>query len=199
MEVLTPLFSALVGGCISGYLTYLLVTRRIFKHDLEKQNQKQEATIKGVLQAIYEEVEAVWQHYRTGAGAYLEVLDDNEPLLVYYPTSHECFTIYNSNSHWIGQIKDDDLRKAIVHTYSKAKSLVDSCQLNNYLIQEYERLAILGEETKSAVYTIDAEVKFKRLIGCAKILKSIDEQLKQDVDSLLQLLKEAIPPNRIDG
>lgn len=54
--------------------------------------------------------------------------------------NQDYFTIFNSNSVFIGQIPDDKLRTAIVKAYLRAKGLIDSHLLNNKLIDEHARL-----------------------------------------------------------
>ena len=80
----------------------------------------------GILQAIHDEIETLWDNYMDGIGHHTEALADGQPLNIYYPVTQEYFTVYNTNAFFIGRIRDHDLRKLIVSTYSKARGLIDS-------------------------------------------------------------------------
>ena len=53
-----------------------------------------------------------------------------------FMASNDYFTVYTSNAFLIGQIKNNDLRKAIVRTYTLSKSLLDSLRINNHFVEQ---------------------------------------------------------------
>lgn len=112
--------SSAVGTLIGGVLT-LIAT--YVAHRLQSATQKQNDAdqLKGLLQAIHDEVETLWDGYVRSAGAQIEALGDVQPMLMYWPITQDYFTIYNTNAFCIGRIKDHDLRKAIVLTYARAR------------------------------------------------------------------------------
>ena len=116
---------ALLGGLITGWFA-LRSTDKAYKNQLKQACENEDKLIKGVLQAIHDEVETVFERYQETMGAGLESLKEGEPLLMYYPLVSDYFTVYNGNSFLIGRIPDNDLRKQIIKTYTLAKGMIDS-------------------------------------------------------------------------
>jgi len=120
---------AIIGGLITGYFA-LKTTKKAHENQLEQVTQNEKKLIQGLLQAIHDEVETVFERYQENMGAKLESLKDGEALLLYYPLVSDFFTVYNGNSFLLGRIPDNDLRKQIIKTYTLAKGMVDSYRLN---------------------------------------------------------------------
>jgi hypothetical protein len=131
-----------VVGLIAAYIgaqTTLRATKEAHKNNLELQKQNQKAMLRGVVQAIYAELTSLWDIYHGEFGDDLENLKPGEAFGTYYPLTQDYFTIYSSNSVFIGQLPDPELRHGIVKAYLKAKALIDSHLLNNTLLDELNR------------------------------------------------------------
>ncbi len=125
-----------------------------------------------------------------GKVAKVESLNDNEALAFYYPLVSDFFTIYNGNSFLIGRIKDNDLRKQIIKTYTLAKGMVDSFRLNNDLVSKWEFSEKLYAESQLDVHKNQAVAHYQSLIEYAKSLKESHKLLKQETSSLLRALRK---------
>lgn len=180
---------AVVGGVITGYFA-LKSTKNAYDNQLKQAAQNEEKLIQGVLQAIHDEIETVFERYQETMGAKLESLKDGEALLLYYPLVSDFFTVYNGNSFLIGRIPDNDLRKQIIKTYTLAKGMVDSFRMNNDLNQKFEYWHQVFQESKSEVHQQKAAAHFVALVEYAKSLKNSHQQMKSEAAQLLRSLRK---------
>jgi len=183
------LLSSGVGALIGSALT---LAGAWLAHSLEKQEsaRKEAEHILGLLQAIHDEIETLWESYLTTAGAQIEALRDGNPMLMYWPLTQDYFTIYNTNAFFIGKIKDHDLRKQIVATYAKARGLIDSYRMNNDLLQKWEYAHLLFQESQSELHKANAQARYQSLIQYASSLKKGHGELKTMVSELLRRLRK---------
>jgi hypothetical protein len=184
------ILGAIVGGVITGYFTLKGVDKS-YKNSINLQKNKGESVIQGLLQAIHDEVETIWDRYMEGAGFQLEALKDNQPFIMYYPVVQDYFTVYNSNSFLIGHIHDTDLRKDIVYLYTTAKGLVDSYRMNNDLVQKFEHWNGLYLETQNEAHKTRAGAQHAALVEYPKSIKKQHEILKQKSGELLRKLRKS--------
>jgi hypothetical protein len=193
-EILIPsiasLAGALIGGTIAGFCSIRAV-KTAHEMGMKVQEKNQEKIIQGLLQAIHDEIETLYDMFRERAGNTIETLTDNQALLYYYPISHDYFTVYNGNSFLIGHIPSNDLRKAIVTTYTMAKGLVDSLRLNNEFIQKYEHWIMTYQQTNVPLHQTFANNQLFVLIEYAKKIKFAYNQLKVSVNELLRDLRKS--------
>jgi len=176
---------ALVGSAIALGATYLA-------HGLQAKQRSADNSelLQGVLQAIHDEVETLWATYQENMGLRLEALDDGQPLHGFWPVTHDYFPIYTSNSHLIGRIKDHELRKLIVSTYTLARGLIDSFRLNNDFVQKYELAYWVYQETQSLPHKTCADSSHAVLVQYAVGLKGLHEKVKIQISELLISLKK---------
>lgn len=190
------LLSSAVGAFIGSVLTLLGVWMSSHLEKFEREAQNKEELI-GFLQGIHDEIETLWDSYTSSIGAQTEALLDNSPLMFFWPITQEYFTIYNTNAHAIGKIKNHDLRRQIVATYAKARGLIDSYRMNNDLIQKYEYIALLFQETNSPSHQANAAARYQSLIQYAAQLRPRHNDLKTMVGDLLRNLRKegVLAPN----
>ena len=178
-----------VGALIGSALT-LIAT--VVAHNLERKKQKQEENrlIFGFLQSVHDEIETLWDTYIEKVGSHVEALQPGQPFEYYWPITQEYFTVYNNNAFLIGRIKDHDLRKLIVSTYSKARGLIDSYRLNNELVHKYEQAVLLHQETNQAVHASHVNARLQALVTYATSLKQSHMEVKSQVQELLRELRK---------
>lgn len=183
------LWSSGLGALIGSALT-LLVTYLSHRWQRSHQEEKDQQMLLGILQAIHDEIETLWDNYIDGIGHQLEALADGQPLNMYWPVTQEYFTVYNTNAFFIGRIQDHDLRKLIVFTYSKARGLIDSYRLNNDLVQKYEYAFWIFQETQNQIHRANAESRYTALTNYATALKKGHAEVKKQVQELLRELRK---------
>lgn len=187
--------SAIVGALIGGGLTGIsswLATNKQLRNAIHLQQQQKEQAINGLLQAMHDELETIWDRYKDTIGSRLESLPQNEPLLSYYIIGQDYFTIYNSNAFLIGHIGDADLRIKIVRVYTAARGLVDSFRMNNELIQRYEYWHNLYQVTQS-------QTDYNRFISYYSSLTKYADGLRQQHNSLKQSISDLLRELRKRG
>ena len=185
------LISSGMGALVGSSLT-LIAT--LISHNLQcsNQNKKENELICGLLQSIHDEIKTLWEVYNDGMGNCLEALEDGQPLKYYYPITQEYFTVYTTNAILIGKIKDHDLRKNIISTYTKAKGLIDSYRMNNDLVYKYEHSYWRFQETNSPIHRSSMNAHHQALVKYAKGLKETHNDVKQKVQNLLGELEKEV-------
>jgi len=183
------LLSSGVGALIGSALTLAGVW---LAHNLEKAESAKKETehIHGLLQAIHDEIETLWESYSATAGAQIDSLRDGNAMLMYWPLTQDYFTIYNTNAFFIGKIKDHDLRKQIVATYTKSRGLIDSFRMNNDLLQKWEHADMLFQESQNQLHKNHAHARYQSLVQYAASLKKGHAELKFMVSALLRHLRK---------
>lgn len=183
------LLSSGVGALIGSALTLAGV---YLAHKLDKiESAKKDAEhILGLLQAIHDEIETLWESYSATAGAHVESLREGNAVLIFWPITQDYFTIYNTNSFFIGKVKNHDLRKQIVATYSKSRGLIDSYRMNNDLLQKWEHADLLFQETQNQIHRNHAQARYQSLVQYGASLKKGHTELKSMVTELLRNLRK---------
>lgn len=189
ISIIAAILGSILGGGITGYFT-LRGVKQAHQNDLEKQKKDRETIVRGLLQSLHDEIETLWETYMKGIGVKLEALDDNQPFLLYYPVTQEYFTVYTGNSFLIGQIDNNDLRKAIITSYTYARGLIDSYRFNNDLLQKYEYWSFLFQESKNPQHAANKDAYSDSLIKYAKDLKESHGELKEDVNNVLRMFRK---------
>ena len=184
------LWSSGIGALVGSVLT-LIATYLSYHLQRSHQEEKDQQMLHGILQAIHDEIETLFDSYMDNIGNQIEALPDNQPLNMYWPVTQDYFTIYNSNSFFIGRVKDHDLRKQIVLTYSKARGLIDSYRLNNDLVQKHEHAYWLSQETSNPIHLTYANSHLATITKYAKILKKTHADVKQHTQKLLRELRKS--------
>ena len=130
---LTIFLTAIIAVAATGFIIVVVNIRnnnRTFRGQAEIAKEKEDLLIKGLLQALHDEIEIVFGRYQQVLGDKVDALNEDDPLLIYYPIISDFFTVYNGNASLIGRIPDHDLRRKIIKTYTLGKGL---CPLGNRL------------------------------------------------------------------
>ncbi|MCA2019180.1 hypothetical protein LDJ79_23985 [Vibrio tritonius] len=183
------ILGAISGGLITGWFS-MKATSTSFENQQKQLDDSEKKLISGLLQALHDEIETVYERYQDIMGARLETLPDGEALTFYYPLVSDFFTVYNGNSFLIGRIPSNDLRKQIIKTYTLAKGIVDSFRLNNDLVGKFELANKIYEESQQEIHKQQAIAHYKSLIEYAKNLKTTHSELKREVSKLLRELRK---------
>lgn len=181
------LVGAIVGGLIAGYYS-LKATKEAHHHQKTLAEENEKLIISSLLQAIHDELETIFDQYQETMGHKVESLNDGEPLNFYYPVVSDFFTVYHGNSFLLGRIRDNDLRKSIIKTYTIAKGMADSFKLNNDLVHKVEHWEVIYAETQLPIHQDRYNSQCRSLIIYAKKLKEIHFELKDNVKATIRML-----------
>jgi hypothetical protein len=185
----TAITGAIIGGLTTGSFA-LISTYKAYGNQLKHVKENEEKLIKGLLQAIHDEIETVLEQYQETIGANLESVQDGQALLMYYPLVSDFFTVYNGNSFLLGRIPNNDLRKQIIKTYTLGKALIDSYRLNNDLNQKLEYWAQLFQESQNEVHKQKAAAVYSSLVDYVKKIKLTHQKIKTESSQLLRSLRK---------
>ena len=126
-----------------GSLLAIIAAIGIYAKQYKDKQADDENETRAFVEAIREEVQAAWDGYITEIHPMLQALPDGQAFEVVYPVSTETFPIYENGASMVGKIDDPELRRMIVKTYSLARGLISSFQLNNSLLTERKQLFLL--------------------------------------------------------
>jgi hypothetical protein len=190
-DFLASLVGALVGGAVAliGVFWADRLNRRRDRAD--EQN-----TVRAFLQAVLTEVEACWHRAKNTSNPAIESLPPGKAFETEVFIKTDFFTVYHNNSHYLGQVRDDDLRKQIVATITTYKALVETYNVNTQFFLQWQETKYLEFVTRDKelkrYYGRKAEYEYEKLRGWATALKRDHFQLKQQIETLLPALRRAI-------
>jgi hypothetical protein len=197
-SLLSGLVGAIVGGLIAAFSTMWAANKgaeRAFNYSRTLQDEADREALRRLLLAIRAEVETVWNGYQLEVGRLVESLKDGEGLaLIYkliYKLRQQYFTVYDSNAQYLGHVENDELRAAIVRTYTLAKGLIDTHLVNNDLLFHYNNVAELDLKTYSAVLQQNQQRTKRDWQAFGVEIKTAYRQTKESVTLLLRLLNES--------
>jgi hypothetical protein len=165
--------------------------QKAFDYSRALQNEAEyEATRRFVL-AIKAEVETVWTSYQAEVGYLVEQLQSGEGLEVTCKLRQQYFTVYNSNAQFLGHVEDDELRAAIVRTYTFAKGLIDSHLINNNLLQQYRAISGLNVSSYSSIIQQNQQNTIRQRKAFGSEVKKAYQQTKESIGVLLELMRRS--------
>jgi hypothetical protein len=182
-NLLSGLIGAVIGGVISLGGVWWAEKRNCAAALLA------EAKIEsGLLQALHDELEAIFERLEQNLGPHITALPEGSPLLVVFPIINEYFTVYNANAFLIGRIKNNSLRKALVRIYVSGKALVDSFRLNNAMVDRYQQLHFLVLESKNPTHVQEKEALVYQMVQYAALLKKGYFDIKLNYAAVMKLI-----------
>jgi len=195
------LISAIVGAVIGGLIPAVSTiwaaawgAKRAFNYSRALQNAADREALRRLLLAIKAEVETIWNGYEVEVGHLVESLKPGEGLAVRYKLRQQYFTVYDSNTQYLGHVEDDQLRTAIIKTYTLAKGLIDSHLVNNDLLA-YHRQMERVNLGPTALFAAGVEGFKQKALNEWKTfgpeVKTAYQQTKESVELLLHLLNES--------
>jgi hypothetical protein len=199
---------AVVGGLIAAIST-MSATGRGAKHAFDysrllQQEAEREAS-RRLLLALKAEVETIWNGYQLEVGHHIEALKDGQGLDLVYKLRQQYFTVYDTNAQFLGHVENDQLRTAIVRTYTLAKGLVDTHLLNNDLLAQHKAVAQFDLRPAATPFSTQIlQQNQQRVMQQWKAfgteIKNAYFQTRHSVEQLLELLSqsELLAGNRDD-
>jgi hypothetical protein len=163
-DFITSLVGALVGGAVAlvGVFWADWLQRR--RDRAEEQN-----TVRAFLQAILTELETCWDRAKKTSNPALESLPPGKAFETEVFIKTDFFTVYHNNSHYFGQVRDNDLRKQIVATITTYKALVETYNVNTQFFVQWQETKnlefVTRDEELKRYYGRKAEYEYEKLRG----------------------------------
>ncbi len=184
--------SGLIGAVVGGLFT-LYATNKALRADAVKEDRQEEKEIQNLLDSLAVELGTLWEFHMRRIGAMIENLKPGDAVEFFYPLTQDYFTLYDSNAHNIGKLRDATLRAGIVKTYNKGKKIVDGFKYNNELYHDWRDYSDSDEQLQDDVRLAG---KRKALTDYAMMLKEDHFEMKALVENLLELLQPTSAQDR---
>ena len=188
-------FSALLGAIVGGVATYIATMHGVksaHKMDLQKEQQSLETSLQSFYLSALVEINTLWSIYSNAIGGDIENLDEGEPFLKFYPITQDYFSTYKANTSLIGRIPDNDIRNLLVKSYAEFQSFSETLNLNNRLVSDHQEWSWLAAQTNNEIHKLRTQATHEILVDFVKAIKLAHNTIKNDVCSLMGLLKKKI-------
>lgn len=187
--------SSLAGALVGGVMALL----GVFCADwlqLRRAHAEENKVLRGFLQAILTELETCWNRAESTSNPAIERLPAGRAFEAEVFIDTDFFTVYHNNSHYLGHVRDHDLRNQIVATITTYKALVETYNVNTRFFlqwQESKHLEVVtrDQEMKS-YYGRKAAHEYEKLTRWAAALRHDHFQLKGQIGALLPALRRAV-------
>ena len=192
--ILSLLLGVLAGGVVSAIGLYLAHSKL--------DETRQEKKIKGLYQALYEELKEIRNAYNRDVKIHWEGVEKNRGRIFWSNISltQDYSTIYHASANLIGQVPNSKLRRRIVKTYTSLKVVIDYYKQNNRALDEHSRLLdehskLLDErkkndeESKSIIKIMQYE---NTLVGFTQLLERRHHRFLRLNELLLKTLKKEL-------
>jgi hypothetical protein len=181
------LLSTLVGGLIT--FSAILLTNAL---DLHKRKRSQEKLTHALLQGLRDEIAGLLEMAKTSPVRPIEAIPEGKPYEGLFTASQDYFIVYHANTALVMQIADAGLRRGIIQTYTRAKAVLDTVNMNRLYLERYHYLQSTFLKTKDASVQSESENYQRALVQIAGQLKQADAQFRRAASSLLKMLSDRI-------
>ncbi|MFM0088940.1 hypothetical protein PQR46_18695 [Paraburkholderia sediminicola] len=180
-----PIASAAdIAAWVQGVGSLLAIIAAIWIYAKQYTDKKadDENETRAFVQAIRDEVNAVWNDYDAVIRQALLETEEGKPYVEITPPLNDTMVIYRANPGRLGKVDDDELRKRIVAVYVSLTGVFNGFALNSQAISELRRLAAhyQGPDNDKLIGGWE-----QGLATFAHNLKKHDEELKGNVDAML--------------
>ena len=198
------LIASIVGGLIAGYFSNRSVGKTLEVQE-QRDEKHQQGIIQGVLEAIYEELNAiygvfnlpkrkkVWKEFEDNLNFWNQTKglkdfpDEDKPFFHYhFPISVDFLIVYRSNANFIGRINNSDLRRKIVQNYMSIQLLLSYYEENNTLCDRYDEAQRGDQERLIDLFR-------SQLQKLASVLQSNQNSCNKSMDELIKMLEKELP------
>lgn len=196
-NIVIQLILCLLSAMLVAYFTYIFNKYQSFK-------EKNEVRL-SVLSALSAELTELLSLISSREKSFLEDVDNgNESPFSYIPISLNYFSVYENISTKFGLIKNQDLIKIIIRTYSETKGLFEDVKNLEYLSKKgyglfvespksYEQLNIIITDHKFSVdYIIKTRVPMVKdqISNCIKTIEAEKQLIKSKNTFMNYLLQD---------
>jgi len=120
---------AFISTLLGGFITFcaILFTNAL---DLRKRKRTHDTLIHALLQGLQDEVGGLLEMAETSPVRPIQTVAEGKPYEGLFTASQDYFIVYHSNAALVMQIADANLRRSIIQTYTRAKAVLDTVNMN---------------------------------------------------------------------
>ena len=182
---------AFISTLLGGFITFcaILFTNAL---DLRKRKRTHEALIHALLQGLQDEVGGLLEMAETSPVLPIEAVAEGKPYEGLFTASQDYFIVYHANAALVMQIADAELRRSISQTYTRAKAVLDTVNMNRLYLERYHYLQSTFLKTKDPLVQVESEDYRRALVQIAGQLKQADAHFKRTAAGLLEMLSREL-------
>ena len=193
-NLLSGFFGAFVGGAFTWFgawqstKTAFELQQKEFADREFREKLANQATIRGAVQSISDEVEALWKHYNREIRPHLACLEPERPANIYH-AAQSYFVVFDAAGSLVGRIASQTLRSRIIDFYIGAKAFTDALQYYEGLHASHANISEYNQKSE----------KWKEIIRYSSYLKAMSADLDKLYDALkpeFNLYLNATPSDR---
>ena len=182
-----PLLSTLLGALIT--YSAILITNAL---EALKRKRTADKLIHALLQGLHDEISGFVEMARNNSVLSIEATPEGKPYEGLFTASQDYFTVYHSNAALVMQIEDGDLRRGVIRTYTHAKGLLDTVNMNRFYLDRYHYLKSTFLKTKDASIQAESEHYHQALVQIATQLKKADAEFSKEASRILEMLAQKL-------
>jgi len=179
--------STLLGGLVT--FTAILFTNAL---DLRRRKRTHEKLIHALLQGLKDEIAGLLELAQTSPVRPIDAIPDGKPYEGLFTASQDYFIVYHANAALVMQIADANLRRSIIQTYTRAKAVLDTVNMNRLYLERYHYLQSTFLKTKDGSVQAESEDYRRALVEIARQLKQADAQFRRTAVHLLEMLSRTL-------
>jgi len=179
--------STLLGGLVT--FTAILFTNAL---DLRRRKRTHEKLIHALLQGLKDEIAGLLELAQTSPVRPIDAIPDGKPYEGLFTASQDYFIVYHANAALVMQIADANLRRSIIQTYTRAKAVLDTVNMNRLYLERYHYLQSTFLKTKDGSVQAESEDYRRALVEIARQLKQADAQFRRTAVDLLEMLSRTL-------
>ncbi|HXJ57832.1 MAG TPA: hypothetical protein VNU68_14345, partial [Verrucomicrobiae bacterium] len=122
----------------------------------------------------------------------IQAVAEGKPYEGLFTASQDYFIVYHANAALVMQIADADLRRSIIQTYTRAKAVLDTVNMNRLYLERFHYLQSTFLKTKDASVQAESEDYRQALVQIAGQLKQADAQFRRTAAGLLEMLSRKL-------
>jgi hypothetical protein len=184
-------FASTILGALFTF-SGVLVTHYL---NLRRQKRDERSHVKALMQGLQDEISGLLEFAKVGSVHQIEAAPDGKPYEGLFTASQDYFTVYHANAALVMQIQDASLRRSIIGTYTRAKWLLDTLQMNRLYLERYHYLQSTFLKTREESVHVEAEEYHKTLVAMAAQVKRAQAEFKSAATALLTMLSACILAN----
>ena len=182
---------AFVCTLLGGLITFAAIffTNAL---DVRKRKRTHDQLIHALLQGLQDEVSGLLELARTSPVRPIDAIPEGKPYEGLFTASQDYFIVYHANAALVMQIADATLRRSIIQTYTRAKAVLDTVNMNRLYLERYHYLQSTFLKTKDPLVQAESEEYRQALVQIAGQLREADAEFRSTATRLLAMLSKAV-------
>ena len=175
--------STLLGGLIT--FSAIVFTNVL---DLRKRKRAHEKLLHALLQGLQDEISGLLEMAETSLVRPIAVAPEGKPYEGLFTASQDYFIVYHTNAALVMQIADANLRRRIIQTYTGAKAVLDTLNMNRLYLERFHYLQSTFLKTREPSVQAESEDYRRALVQISAQLKQADADFRRMATALLEML-----------